>query len=66
MDEEKPIDSVNLGKFISQAGQVMSILLEENKTTQSQNVDKQRSNICVSENFIQLGAVSVLKSKYTL
>ena len=64
---EKEMDSVKLGKFLSSAGQVMAVLLEEDFADRVQSdLSRKQSNICVSDAYVELSPMPLLQGRHVL
>ncbi|XP_069121846.1 cytoplasmic dynein 2 intermediate chain 1-like isoform X5 [Argopecten irradians] len=62
----KQLDLGRLSKFVQKAGQVISILLDEEKDMTKADTSENKSNVGVSEGYTQLGRLSILKGRCVL
>ncbi|XP_061183329.1 cytoplasmic dynein 2 intermediate chain 1-like [Saccostrea echinata] len=61
--QNKQQDLGRLNSFIQKAGQVISILLDEEKDQQRQEKAENRTNLSLSEGYSQLTCLSILKGR---
>ncbi|KAK3105974.1 hypothetical protein FSP39_009911 [Pinctada imbricata] len=66
LQQNKVYDLSRLNKFVEQAGQVIAILLEEEREMSNSHESRgeNRSNMAVSEGFSELNLLSLLKDRY--
>ncbi|XP_078332880.1 cytoplasmic dynein 2 intermediate chain 1-like isoform X6 [Crassostrea virginica] len=62
--QNKQQDLGRLNSFIQRAGQVISILLDEEKDHQRHEKAENRTNLALSEGYSQLTCLSILKGRY--
>ncbi|XP_060068052.1 cytoplasmic dynein 2 intermediate chain 1-like [Ylistrum balloti] len=62
----KNLDLSRLSKFVQKAGQVISILLDEEKDVTKTDMNENKSNVGVSEGYTKLAQLPILKGRCVL